>query len=102
MLTRDDILVASKEQVSADLGSETSNSVVILGLRQGVYYELKDVGARFWSLIQEPRSLDDILRTIQSEYDVDAERCERDLMALVADLIRYGLVSLDHSQDHAQ
>src|SRR5262249_26432086 len=79
MISVNSIVVASREQLSSDLGGEA----VILGLKSGVYYGLNTVGARIWSLIQEPRTVEDLRNTILSEYQIESERCEGDLLALL-------------------
>jgi hypothetical protein len=81
-------VVVSDEQVYTTLGGEA----VILGLRDGVYYGLDAVGARVWALVAEPRRVSDIVATIVSEFDVTAERCERDVIALLDDLAARSLV----------
>jgi hypothetical protein len=84
------VLVASRNQVSCDLGEEAA----ILGLRNSVYYGLNPVGARVWRLLQRPRSVGEICETIVNEYDVAAERCEGDLITLLQQMLREGLVEL--------
>jgi hypothetical protein len=79
---------ASKEQVSCELLGEA----VILDLKNGVYYGLDEVGARIWSLVQQPRRVQDILETLLGEYEVDSERCEFDLLSLLGELKTRGLV----------
>lgn len=91
---RNSILVASKDQVSADLSSDSAESVVILNLKSGVYYELKEVGTHVWNLLQQPCSVQSILDKLLEEYEVDAERCEADLLALTENLARYGLIEI--------
>jgi hypothetical protein len=93
-LNKNSVLVASQDQVSADLSSESAESVVILNLKDGVYYELKEVGTRVWSLLQQPTSVQSILDTLLEEYEVDAERCEADLLALTENLAQYGLIEI--------
>ena len=83
-------VVASKDQVSSDLGSE----VAILHLQAGAYYGLDAVGSRVWSLIQEPRTLRELHGILVSEYEVDPVRCERDLIALLRGLADEGLVEV--------
>src|SRR2546426_12791479 len=80
------IVVAIRDQVSADLAGEAA----ILNLKSGVYYGLNAVGARIWSLIQEPKSVEDIRDAILNEYDVDPERCESDLLQLLQQLAAEG------------
>jgi hypothetical protein len=83
-------VVAAKDQVSSDLRGE----VAILDLKAGVYYGLDAVGARIWSLIEEPRTVNEIRDILLEEYDVEPERCERDLLALLRRLADEGLVEV--------
>jgi hypothetical protein len=85
-------VVASKNQVSCDLAGEAA----ILNLENSVYYGLDPVGARIWSLIQAPVSVTALRDAIVAEYDVDAERCERDLLDLLAQLAEAKLVHVKH------
>lgn len=89
------VLVVSQDQVSADLSSDVDGSVVILNLKDGVYYELKEVGARIWNLIQQPYSIQSIKNRLIEEYEVDAEQCEVDLLALAEHLARLGLIQVN-------
>jgi hypothetical protein len=82
--------VAAKDQVSSDLGGE----VAILHLEAGTYYGLDAVGARIWSLIQEPRSVEEIRDVLVSEYEVEPALCESDLIALLQRLADEGLVEV--------
>jgi hypothetical protein len=76
------VVVAAKDQVSCDLAGEAA----ILNLKNGVYYGLNPVGARVWNLIQQPRSIAEIRESILTEYDVDAARCEQDVLELLEKL----------------
>ena len=89
-LTDDSILVATQEQVSTELGKE----FVILNLTSGTYFGLEDVGARVWSLLQEPRTLSAIQKTIVDEYEVDSQQSNQDLKTLVGKLTKAGLVEV--------
>jgi Coenzyme PQQ synthesis protein D (PqqD) len=50
------VVAAAKDQVSCDLAGEAA----ILNIKNGVYYCLDPVGARIWSLMQEPRAVAEI------------------------------------------
>ena len=90
MVSGGSTVVAAKDQVSSDLGGE----VAILDLKAGVYYGLDAVGARIWSLIQEPRTVNEIRDILLEEYEVEPEHCERDLLALLRRLADEGLVEV--------
>jgi hypothetical protein len=82
MLSSSSIVGVAGNLVSCDLEGEA----VIFHLDSGVYYGLDPVGASVWNLIQEPRRVQSIRDALLAEYDVEAERCERDLMALLQKL----------------
>lgn len=84
------VVVVAKDQVSCDLAGEAA----ILNVKNGVYYGLDPVGARIWSLIQEPRVVAEIQNTITSEYDVDPERARLDLVGLLEKLLAEGLIEV--------
>jgi hypothetical protein len=89
-ITGNSTVVVVKDQVSADLSGEAA----ILNLKSGIYYGLDAVGARIWSLIQEPRVVSEIKDTILQEYDVEPKRCEEDLFALLGELLSHGLIEV--------
>jgi hypothetical protein len=84
------IVVAAKEQVSCPLGEEAA----VLNLKNSVYYGLDSVGARVWTLLQQPRSVSELRDTLLSEYDVEARRCEQDLLALLETMRNEGLIEI--------
>jgi hypothetical protein len=77
-----------QEQVSTTLDDEA----VILNLKDGVYYGLNPLGARIWNLLLETRTVGEIQNIIIEEYEVEAERCERDLLQLLNELAAKGLI----------
>jgi len=85
------VVSAVTHQVSCDLAGE----VVILNLQDGVYYGLNAVGARIWSLLEEPRSVEQINAALLSEYAIDRATCEQQVRAVLNDLAAHGLVEIE-------
>ena len=83
-------VVVTADQLSTRLGEE----IVILGLRDSVYYGLSDVGARIWDLIQTPRTVDEILSALVAEYEVAAADAAAGLDRLLRELETRGLVAI--------
>jgi Coenzyme PQQ synthesis protein D (PqqD) len=90
MISDRSVVVAAKDQVSCDLAGEAA----ILNIKSGVYYGLDPVGARIWKLMQEPRAVAEIQKTIIGEYDVKAEQCASDLFGLLEKLLAEGLIEV--------
>ncbi len=86
------IVIASPDQISSDLGDEA----VILNLKSGVYHGLNEVGARVWNFIQQAKTVKEILEMLLQEYDVDVEQCNKDLIALLSDLLAAELISISN------
>lgn len=82
-------VVVTKRHVACTVAGE----VVILHLDDGVYYGLNGVGTRIWQLLEQPRTLDEIVDVIVSEFDVDRQRCDEDVRSLLAELAERGLVT---------
>ena len=74
------------------------DEVVVLDLNSGTYYGLDDLGARIWTLIEQPASLATLREAIICEYEVDAETCERDILAFLNQLQVAGLVEVGDAQ----
>jgi hypothetical protein len=89
-ISENSIVVAVKSQVSCELDAEA----VILHFDKGIYFGLNDVGTVVWSLIQNPRMVRELRDIIMREYEVSADQCERDLLALLEDLSKQGLIEV--------
>ncbi len=90
-MTVNSIVRASANQVSCDLSGEAA----ILNLQTGTYYGLDPVGATIWKFIEQPRTVGSVRDWLLERYEVDAERCERDLFELLGELSAEGLVEVD-------
>jgi len=84
------MIQVAKDQVSCNLAGESA----ILNIKSGVYYGLDSVGARIWELVQQPRSVNEVREILLKEYDVEPQRCETDLLALLERLLAEGLIEV--------
>jgi hypothetical protein len=84
------VVSSSKKQVASNLDGD----VVLLNCDTCVYYGLEGVGARVWSLVQEPRRVAEILDVLVREYEVEPQRCEQDLLLLLDQALKAGLIEI--------
>lgn len=80
--------------VFRDLAGES----VLLNLSTGTYFGLDAVGTRLWHLIAEHGSTELVIETLLAEYDVDALRLQKDVEALIDQLLAKGLLTTDAEQ----
>lgn len=89
-LTVSSTTVVAQNSVTADLSGEA----VIVNLNNGVYYGLSGVGYRIWELIRTPSTLQAISDKLVEEYNVEPTRLESDLLRLIEEMEREGLVAI--------
>ena len=78
-----DAAVASTSRVSrneAIVFTDLDDTIVMMDIDEGQYYELDPVGARIWSLLETDRSAADLCDALAAEFDVDPDTCHRDTL----------------------
>lgn len=83
-------IIRNPEQVSTDLDGE----VVILDMQSEEYFSLDGVGTRIWEMIETPITVHEILAAILKAYDVEPARAERDLLAVLGEMVQEGLIEV--------
>jgi hypothetical protein len=76
--------------VFCDLDGE----MALLHLQRGHYYGLNTVGARIWHLLGAGRSVAELRDTLMREFEVDASRCEADLLRILQQMADADLVKV--------
>ena len=90
--TGDDARIMLAPSVTATtLPGET----VVLDGATGVYFSLEGIGPRIWELLGETTTRPALTATIMDEFDVDPSTCERDVGALIDELLDLGLVVVE-------
>ena len=85
------VVKLSNEQIAAEL----SGSTVVLHVANGVYYKLNEVGTHVWKQLEGgAHPVRELVLAVMKEYAVDRERCEADIVALLEDLLKRGLIDL--------
>ncbi len=67
---------------------------VLLNLGTGYYYTVNEVGRFFWESLDGRRKLSEIHGALLERYDVDSEVSRKDLLEIVQDLLKEGLVEV--------
>jgi len=79
----DDVLISNLQEES-----------VILNLDSERYFGLDDVGTRILSLLTTSTSIEAAYELLLEEYDVDRQALRQDLLTLVEDLAKQGIVEV--------
>jgi len=86
----DERAFATPHVLCKDLGDEA----VLLDLETETYFGLSPVGSRFWKLLTTTPTIRDAIAVMLEEYDVAPDELERDMGALIEDLVGRGLLRI--------
>jgi len=67
--------------------------MVLVHPAQGKIRVLNRVGSRLWELADGLRSVDEMARTVATEYGVDLDRARSDALAFCTDLVERGVLA---------
>lgn len=76
---------------------ELGDEIVVANLDTGVYFALNEVSARVWALLREVPSLDAVVSTLLTEYEIDETTVRTDLEGLIEQFKQHGLMFLNHA-----
>ena len=74
------------------LFQEVSGEAVLLDLASESYFGLDPVGTRIWALLNEDKSMGQVLDALLEEYEVDPGTLEADLEELLDKMLAAGLI----------
>ena len=89
----DTVVAQIEELVSSDLDGET----VMMSVKNGKYYGMDAIGSRIWALIKQPRSVSELYDILLREFNVDRERCEKDVLIFLNKLAEDNLIRIVHA-----
>ena len=80
---------------SADaIFSEIEGEFVALNINKGQCYGMDSIASKIWTMIEKPRSLEDICAELEILYDVDPDTCRADVESLLTSLSKERLVDV--------
>ena len=93
----DELMERRYEKDPSVVYREIAGEAVLVPIRRNVsemqsVYTLDSVGADIWDLIDGTRTLIDILRALDDEYEVEEAVLARDLQEFIAQLVSIGAV----------
>jgi len=77
--------------------SDMDGEKVMLGLEQGKYYNLGELGGEIWDLMAEPTTASRIAERLLERYEVERDVCEAQVLSFLGDLLRENLIRVARS-----
>jgi hypothetical protein len=74
------------------LEADVNGEIVARHIEKGQCYGMNGVASRVWALLADATTPEQICAKLSEEYEVEPETCRADVMALLDDLRKEGLV----------
>ena len=74
------------------MSREVDDETVLLDLKSGMYFGLDGVGKLVWESVERGRNLRETVEAVVSEYDVEPELAQSDVLEFAGDLVERGLL----------
>lgn len=71
---------------------QVDRSAVLVNRGEQAYFGVNAVGARIWALLEEPRSVPDIVRILTREFAIDDAACREATEAFLRQLLARQLI----------
>ena len=84
-------VVVQTEQI---LTSAIDDETVLANIKTGKYYGFDALSSHIWQLLSQARPLSDVCEQLLTEYEVDQETCQGEVLAFVQKLVDTQLVQI--------
>ena len=72
--------------------TELDDTIVMMDVEEGRYYELDAVGARVWTLLESGPRVGEVCDALVGEYEVAPGTCREDVLGFLEELNDLGVV----------
>ncbi|GAE94768.1 hypothetical protein JCM21714_3957 [Gracilibacillus boraciitolerans JCM 21714] len=83
------------KQMEGNIVSDMNGEKVMLSVQNGKYYNLGALGGEIWDQIKEPITIEDLITTLRTKYEVEQQQCEEQTIAFLRQLMDEGLVEAE-------
>lgn len=81
-------------QGGGNIVSDMDGEKVMMSIHNGKYYNLGTMGGTIWDLLKIPISSNQLITTLISEYEVEKNECEKQVISFLERLYEEGLIRI--------
>ena len=78
--------------------TDLDDTIVMMDVDEGQYYELDQVGAYIWTLLETSRTAADLCDALDAKFDVDPDTCRRDTLEFLQTASSMRIVHVEPAQ----
>ena len=81
-------------QITGNIVSDMGGEKVMLSINNGKYYNLGNIGGEIWELIEEKKSVNQLVSELMSNYNVEQSECEEQVISFLELLLKEKLIEV--------
>ncbi|KAB7708158.1 lasso peptide biosynthesis PqqD family chaperone [Bacillus aerolatus] len=81
-------------QGQGNIVSDMDGEKVMLSINNGKYYNLGEMGGEIWDLMQAPITVNQMVTTLLSRFQVEQDECEEQVTSFLNHLFAEGLIEI--------
>lgn len=66
--------------------NEVDGELVMMNIETGSYASMNETGKSIWELLEEPKTVEFVLKALTEEYDISLEAAQKDVMPFLTQL----------------
>ena len=74
--------------------NEVDGELVMMNIENGSYASMNDTGKSIWGLIEEPKTVDEVLTSLIVEYDIDRQTAETEVISFIKKLVKVKVITI--------
>ncbi|USK31655.1 lasso peptide biosynthesis PqqD family chaperone [Bacillus sp. F19] len=82
-------------QGEGNIVSDMNGEKVMLSISNGKYYNLGEMGGVIWDLIESPINFNQLIESLLSQYQVEREECQKQVLSFLESLNKEKLIKLE-------
>ncbi|UOK56368.1 MULTISPECIES: lasso peptide biosynthesis PqqD family chaperone [Metabacillus] len=82
-------------QGEGNIVSDMNGEKVMLSISNGKYYNLGEMGGVIWDLIESPITFNQLIESLLSQYQVEREECQKQVLTFLESLNKEKLIKLE-------
>ena len=75
--------------------NEIDDEILMMSIEDGKYYGLNPVGSEIWKLIEEPKTIEEIIPALMEIFDIDEETCSKESLDFIESMIKNNIILIE-------
>jgi hypothetical protein len=77
---------------NSTISGRLHDELVMMDVEKGKYFSLNPVATRIWDILEKSLSAEELCLQLTEEYEVDAEQCRKEVVELLEEMHKLGLI----------